>query len=147
MKRFLFAVAVVALFGAVSYAEDKPAVASAPAAGTVVSPTYTYEQPTQRRGLLARLRSRSTTSSYSTTPLMTAPAPAATPMPQTAPAPMPMPNSASAPKSGTVVQASGNLPPGTYTATDGTTVQVGGTTSAMRSTSARMGLFSRLRNR
>jgi hypothetical protein len=48
-----------------------------------------------------------------------------------------------------VVPAGGNLPPGTYTATDGTIIQVGGTQTAMQSQSqsTRRGLFSRLRNR
>jgi hypothetical protein len=157
MKRFLFAVAVVALSAVVGVADDKPLVTAPAPTTATVAPVYTYEQPTtQRRGLFSRFRNRNT-SNYSTAPLMTAPAvPAATPMPPTT-TPQPMPStkpngSTSAPmmKSGTVVQASGNLPPGTYTATDGTVIQVGGTTPTMSSTSTgstRMGLFSRLRNR
>jgi hypothetical protein len=83
---------------------------------------------------------------------MTTPQPGATPMPSIAPQPMPMPGTrnGAAMTTGPVVQASGNLPPGTYTATDGTIIQVGGTqgmtqTTTMSPTMTRRGLFGRLR--
>ncbi len=165
MKRFLFAVAAVALSAAVGVAEDQPAT-TPPTPSPVVttaSPVTGYAPTTQtttaRRGLFGRLRNRNTgTMSYSS-PVMTAPAtggtpvPAATPMPPVAP-PQAMPGAKSGammttPMTGGVVQASGNLPPGTYTTTDGTIVQVGGTQPAApaTTTTTSRGLFSRLRNR
>lgn len=157
MKRFFFAVAVVALVGSVSSAEEK-AIAPAPMPATpvvVAGPTTTYQyapaQP-QRRGLFARLRARNntTTYSYSTQPQMTTPAPM--PMPGTTPTPMPMPGvrpvGGAQPMPGTVVPATGDLPPGRYTATDGTIIQIGGTQAMTTTTSnTRTGLFGRLRNR
>jgi hypothetical protein len=162
MTRFLFAVPVLALSAAVGLA-DAPAsggsVTPAPAApvvGPVVAPTYSSAPATTRRGLLGRLRNRNTVR-YSSAPLMAAPAPAPiiTPPQTPAPAPAPMPGvkpaGAMMPMSGQVVQATGNLPPGVYTTTDGTVVQVGGTQAAMQtqpqSQSTRRGLLSRLRNR
>lgn len=149
MNRFLFAVAVVVLFAGVSYSEDQPAVTPmAPPPVPVVTPsTPTYTSTTStttRRGLFSRLRNRNTMT-YSSAPLlMSSPMPAA-PMPSTV-APQPMPSSkptGSAPMTGTVVQASGSLPPGTYTTTDGMVVQVGGTEMQ----TSRRGLMSRLRMR
>ena len=158
MKRFLFAVAVVALSACAGSAEDKPAVVTtAPATPAVVgtaAPVVEYAPAqTTRRGLFSRLRNRNT-ATYSA-PVMTAPVPATTtPVPPVA-APMPMPGSKTSarPMNGQVVQATGNLPPGTYTTTDGTVVQIGGTqtmaasTSMSSSQSTRRGLFSRLRGR
>jgi hypothetical protein len=82
--------------------------------------------------------------------------------------PMQMPGSkpAGTAMSGTVVPATGNLPAGIYTTTDGTVVQIGGvmpdasmtsmttsmavpmtTTTTMTAQTARRGLLARLRNR
>lgn len=156
MKRFLFAAALVALVASVGTADEKP-TAPAPApvvvttAGTPVA-EYTPAQ-TQRRGLFGRLRNRNTTTTTSAAPVMTAPAPAgATPMPPiTAPQPMPGTKTGATAAMGQIVQASGNLPAGTYTTTDGTIIQIGGTQmatdSSMSSQSSRRGLFSRLRSR
>jgi hypothetical protein len=177
MKRFLFVVTVAALSACVGSAEDRPAVV-APAApakpviidgspntivvgeATTAPPVIGYapaQQPT-RRGLFGRLRNRNTgTPVYSApAPVLTAPVTGtATPMPPVAaPTPMPMPGSRTGalPMTGAVIQASGSLPPGTYTTTDGTIVQVGGTQPVMQSTSmssqsTRRGLFGRLRSR
>lgn len=159
MKRFLFAVAVVALSAAVSLAEDAPATApTTPAPGTIVTPgtTYSYGPTTTstRRGLFSRLRNRNTSnySSYSTGPVMAVPTTGATPMPPVVAPPRPMPGTnptSSNVKPGMVIQASGNLPPGTYTTTDGQIIQIGGTTPMTTSNtgSTRTGLFGRLRNR
>jgi hypothetical protein len=157
MKRFLFAVAVVALSACAGSAEDKPAVVTTAPATPVVgtaAPVVEYAPAqTTRRGLFGRLRNRGTTPATYSAPVMTAPAPASTTPPVAAPMPMPGTKTSTArPMNGQIVQASGNLPPGTYTTTDGTIVQIGGTQS-MTSTSmsspqpARQGLFSRLRNR
>jgi hypothetical protein len=151
MKRFFFAVAVVALSACVSLAEDKPGTGTTtpptgtPAVIATTGPVMVESQPT-RRGLFSRLRNRNRTT-YSTTPMMVTPAP--TPMPTPAPQPMPgvKPVGGTTTTPGTVVQASGNLPPGTYTTTDGTIIQIGGTQQQMQSQSERRGLFSRLRNR
>jgi hypothetical protein len=159
MTRFLFAVPVLALSAAVGFA-DAPASGgpTAPPAmivGPVVAPTYSSAPARPaRRGLLGRLRNRNT-ATYSSAPLMAAPAPIITPPQTPAPAPAPMPGvkpaGAMMPATGQVVQATGNLPPGTYTTTDGTVVQVGGTQAAMQTQpqtqTTRRGLFSRLRNR
>jgi len=170
MKRFLYAVSAAALFAAVGVADDKP-VAPAPStpAGTTDTNVITSAAPvtgyapaaqstTTRRGLFGRLRNRNTsTMSYSsptmTSPTMSAPPTGATPMPPVAP-PQAMPGTKSGammtpPMTGAVVQASGNLPAGTYTTTDGTIVQIGGTQMATptTTTAAPRGLFSRLRSR
>jgi hypothetical protein len=171
MKRFLFAVAVVALSACTGFAEDKPATSAQPATPTtptVIAATpaieYAPAQP-QRRGLFGRLRNRNNTATYSA-PIMAAPVtvPAATPMPKPGTTPEPMPGTKPAggtttngTKPGTtptpaVVQAGGSLPPGTYTATDGTIIQIGGTQPMAQpmtqpTQSERRGLFSRLRNR
>lgn len=152
MKRFMFAVAVVALSACVSLADDKPATGgdtkpATPAATATTGATVEYAPAqAQRRGLLARLRGRNTTT-YSA-PIMTTPA--ATPMPTpggTTPTPMPGTKPASGTTTtGGVVQASGNLPAGRYTTTDGTIIQVGGT-QPMTTSGERRGLFSRLRSR
>ena len=103
-------------------------------------PVYGYApaQPA-RRGLFGRLRSRNTAyySSGTTVPMMTVPT---NQMPMTPGTPMPMPMPGVKPAggvmmTGSVVQAggmmpvpaTGNLPPGIYTTTDGTVVQIGGT--------------------
>jgi hypothetical protein len=160
MKRFLSAAALVALVASVGTAEEKPtAPMPSPAAPVVVTtagtPVAEYAPAqTQRRGLFGRLRSRNTTMTYSpATPVMTAPIPAgATPMPPiTAPQTMPGTKTSPTATTGQIVQATGNLPVGTYTTTDGTIIQIGGTQmatdSSMSSQSTRRGLFSRLRNR
>lgn len=165
MKRFFFAVAVVALVASVGSAEDKPAViAPAPVtpAITTATPTpvveYAPAQP-QRRGLLARLRNRNNSTYYSTTPQMVVPATPAAPMPMPGIAPQPMPTVR---PTGAVIPATGNLPPGRYTTTDGTIIQIGGPATAgpvmttgpvttagytytEPTTTTRRGLFSRLR--
>ncbi len=150
MKRFLFAVAVVALAASVGGAEDKPA-ATPPAtatpvvAGTPSTPVVEYGSVTTaspRRGLFARLRNRGTTT-YTTGPVTTVPATSATPMPSTTPpAPMPMPGAgktSAAPmpstKDAKVVVASG---------TDSGAVMMA---SYSEPTKQRRGLFARLRNR
>ena len=147
MKRFLFAVAVVALAASAGGAEDKPA-ATPPATATPVvvgtpgTPVVEYGSVTTaspRRGLFARLRNRGTSSTYTTGPVTTVPTTGATPMPPaTPPAPMPMPGKTSAtPMPGTtgVVMASG---------TDSGTVM---TASYSEPAKQRRGLFGRLRNR
>jgi hypothetical protein len=152
MTRFLFAVPVLALSAAVGFA-DTPAsgpVTAAPAVGPVVAPTYSAAPTTTaRRGLFGRLRNRNT-ATYSSAPLMSAPAPVVTPAPTPAPAPAPTPMPGVKPAGAmmpmtAVVPAGGSVPPGTYTATDGTVIQVGGMQTQPQST--RRGLFSRLRNR
>ena len=162
MKRFLFAAALVALVASAGSAEDKPAAKPTPAPATpvVVAPAGTpvveyAPAPAQRRGLFGRLRNRNTgTTTYSPAPIVTAPAVAptpATPMPPVVPpAPMPMPTVKPA---GAVVPATGNLPAGRYTTTDGTIVQIGGTqptamtTETTTTSGERRGFLGRLRNR
>ncbi|MCS6864594.1 MAG: hypothetical protein RMJ56_15730 [Gemmataceae bacterium] len=164
MKRYLFAVAVAVLAVGVVGAEDKPATpaptTSAPVMMGTTGTMYVEYVPVQstRRGLFARLRNRSNRVTYTTMPMVTMPTSPA-PMPTPAPQPMPMPgtksdNTVSMPKTTTVVPATGNLPPGIYTTTDGTVVQIGGTTSGgvmtatyTESTPVRRGFFGRLRNR
>jgi hypothetical protein len=171
MKRFLFAVTLVALSASVGSAEDVP-TAPAPtpvvmgSAPMMMGATPVYETgPVQpaRRGLFGRLRNRNGTMSYSSSPMMmTAPtmAPvmtpgmAPTPMPPAAPMTMPGTKPAGTTMApGTVVPATGNVPPGIYTTTDGMVVQVGGTqmmstpmTAMATEQPARRGLFGRLRN-
>ncbi len=154
MTRFLFAVPVLALTAAISFA-DTPAssgTTTAPTTVTTVASTYSYSTTRPaRRGLFSRLRNRNTTT-YSSAPLMVSPAtPPQTPAPTPAPLPAVKPVSGKMmPMSGQVVQATGNLPPGTYTTTDGMVVQVGGKQTMQpqsQSQTTRRGLFSRLRNR
>jgi hypothetical protein len=155
MKQFFFAVALVALTASVGFSDDAPAPTPVTSGATPVvmgstSPTYTMPAQPMRRGLFARLRSRNNRMMSSSTPMMTTTPMSATPMPG-APTPMPMPSVKTAgtpttmamPMSGTVVQATGNLPAGMYTTTDGTVVQVGGTMTRP----ARLGLLARLRSR
>ncbi len=173
MKQFLFAVSLVALSASGVSAEDVPA-APAPtpvAPSTMSGPTlmaapvteYAPAQPA-RRGLFGRLRNRNTMM-YSGTamPVMMTGPTAPTPMPPVAPTPMPgaksggttmmMPGTVVPAGGSTIVPATGNVPPGIYTTTDGMVVQVGGTqmstsmSSPMTTSTTRGGLFSRLRNR
>jgi hypothetical protein len=158
MKRFLFAVAAVALSACAAIADDTPAT------GTTTVPVVTSATPVagyapaqtqQRRGLFGRLRSRNTTTMNYSSPTMVAPATTpASPMLMpgtTTPQPMPTVKPASGTMmSGMVVQATGDLPPGQYTTTDGTIVQIGGTQpmmTPMTTPTTRNGLFGRLRNR
>jgi hypothetical protein len=139
MKRFLFAAALVALVASVGTAEDKPATGTTTPAAPVVTTTtgtpvveYAPAQ-TQRRGLFGRLRNRNnSTMTYSTSPTLTTPTTSATPMPGIAPQPMPMPGTRTGARTmtrpGTIIQATGTLPPGIYTTTDGTVIQIGGPT-------------------
>jgi hypothetical protein len=63
---------------------------------------------------------------------------------------MPTVKPASGITTGMVIPATGSLPPGQYTTTDGTIVQIGGVQPVMAqpmTTTTRGGLFSRLRNR
>ena len=146
MKRFLCAVAAVALFAAVGVAEDQPTTPPTVASGAPVveyapAASVTTAAPA-RRGLFGRLRNRNTsTMSYSATavPMTSAvPMPSApTPMPPVAPQPMP-----------TI------RPTGGATVTPDGIVLIGGTASGATMTAgstepkpARRGLFSRLRNR
>lgn len=142
MKRFLFAVAVAVLSATAASAEEKPTAPppATPAAPVVVPGTpiveYAPAQPA-RRGLFARLRNRGTTT-YSggnggTIPLATPPATItpATPMPMPGTTPTPMPP----------------IKPTTGTTTDGTIIQIGGTTTPMTTTGTRSSFLSRLRNR
>ena len=157
MKRFLFAVAVVALSACAGLAEDKPVVVGttpAPAAPviTTAAPVVEYAPAqTQRRGLFGRLRNRNTTTMTYSTPTAVVPATPAAPMPMPGLAPQPMPSIK--PAGGVIIPATGSLPPGTYTATDGTIIQIGGTQPMMAqpvmstNTTERRGLFGRLRNR
>ena len=170
MKRFFFAAALVALVTSVGTAQETPTTpVTTPAAPIVVTTAgtpiaeYAPAQSTQRRGLFGRLRNRNSgTASYSpATPVMTAPITTPTTVtptaPITAPQPMPMPGTRTGTSpTGTIIQASGNLPAGTYTTTDGTIIQIGGTSMATQpmatqptteTQSGRRGLFSRLRNR
>jgi hypothetical protein len=142
MKRFLFAAALVALVASVGTAEQPATITTAPAAPVVVTtagtPVAEYAPAqTQRRGLFGRLRNRNTgTMNYSTpAPVITTPTTGAAPMPGIiAPQPMPMPGSRTSTSrympmtmpGTTIAQATGNLPPGIYTTTDGTVIQVGG---------------------
>lgn len=166
MKSYLLAVAVAALSASVVMAEDKPATSTPPTTSAPVvvgstGTTYVEYVPVQstRRGLFARLRNRTNRMTYTTVPMMVTAPSSPAPMPTPAPQPMPMPgtktdNTVSTPKTTTVVPATGNLPPGIYTTTDGTVIQIGGTTTGsvmtagyMETTPARRGFFSRLRNR
>jgi hypothetical protein len=164
MKRFLFAVAVAALFACDASAQQ-PVIGTPIAPGTPVITTagpvigYAPTQTTQRRGLFGRLRNRNTSTMSYSSPAMVAPAaipgtiaPQPIPMPGTI-TPMPMPGIRPA---GAVIPATGNLPPGQYTTTDGTIIQIGGIqpmmtqpmmTQPMTTTTSRTGLFGRLRNR
>jgi hypothetical protein len=180
MKRFLYAVALAALFASAGTAEEKVVTSPTTAAPVVIasgSPVV-ESAPAQstRRGLFGRLRNRNSgsTMNYSPAPAVTVPT-TATPMPPiSAPQPMPMPGTRTGammmPPSGAIVQASGNLPPGVYTTTDGTVIQIGGPATASSDVittggpimtdsgvmpagytepaqSGRRGLFSRLRSR
>jgi hypothetical protein len=170
MKRFFFAAAAVALVASVGSAAEQPVTPVTPVQPapiiTTATPTpaveYAPAQP-QRRGLLARLRNRNnSTYNYNTAPQMVVPATPAAPVPMPGLAPQPMPTVK--PTSGMVIPATGNLPPGQYTTTDGTIIQIGGPVTGMpmigtaggpvmtagyteptTTTSARRGLFSRLR--
>jgi hypothetical protein len=183
MKRFVFAVVVAALSAAVGSAQDAVTVTVAPPAPVVMAgPVMTETVTTQpaRRGLFGRLRGRNTVTmtsgtmtpmasvptmatpvmTPSMTPMTTTPAPMMTPGSMPA-MPMQMPGSkpAGTAMSGPVVPATGNLPAGIYTTTDGTVVQIGGvmpdasmttsmtTTTTMTAQTARRGLLARLRNR
>lgn len=169
MKQFLFAAALVVLVASVGTAEEKATPTPTTAAPVVItsgSPVIVESGTTQstRRGLFGRLRNRNNSpATYTSVPAMTAPANATTQPPISTPQPMPMPGTktttgaAAMPQPGGIVQASGNLPAGTYTTTDGTIIQIGGpimTDSGIMTTGAtepaqsgRRGLFSRLRNR
>jgi hypothetical protein len=162
MKRFLFAVALAALFASAGTAEEKAAPVTTTAAPVVITSgtpiVETTPAQSTRRGLFGRLRNRNnSTATYSTTPVMTAPVNATTQPPISTPAPMPMPGTKTTtgavvmPQPGEVVQASGSLPAGTYTTTDGTIIQIGGTQMEAQPTtdtqSGRRGLFGRLRSR
>lgn len=159
MKQFLFAAALVAASASVGFADDKPATGAAatPATPVVVAgtPLVVESAPAApaRRGLFGRLRNRNTSTTAYSTPLTTTTVPmtGAAPMPAVAP-PQAMP--AVKPSGamvvpgtlGGVVQATGTLPAGTYTTTDGTIVQIGAM-QPMTTPTERRGLFSRLRNR
>ena len=169
MKRFLFAVALAALFASVGSAQEKAVPLPSTAAPVVITSGAPVVESTPaqstRRGLFGRLRNRNnSTMSYTPAPVMTAPTTTA-PMIVT-PQPMPMPGTKTTtgavvmPQPGGVVQASGNLPAGTYTTTDGTVVQIGGpmmadggvmtagsVEPAQSTQSGRRGLFGRLRSR
>ena len=163
MKRFLFAVALAALFASVGTAEEKAVPVQTTAAPVVItSGSPVVESGTAqstRRGLFGRLRNRNnSTSAYSPAPVTTVPTTNVTPQPPiSTPQPMPMPGTKTTtgavvmPQPGGVVQASGNLPAGTYTTTDGTIVQIGSTQMEAQPTtdtqSGRRGLFGRLRSR
>jgi hypothetical protein len=160
MKRFLFAVAAVVLSACAATAEDTPVTGTTTVPGSPVimgaTPAMQYAPvQTQRRGLFARLRNRNTSTMSYSTPLTTAPATVAPmPMPGTTPAPMPTPMPGVKPAGGVmttgmVVPATGDLPPGQYTTTDGMIVQIGGKQMASQTQpqTTRRGLFSRLRNR
>ncbi len=128
MKRFLFAVAAVALIASVGSAEDKPATTppatATPAVvgtpGKVISATTTT---THRRGLFSRLRNRGAT--------VVVPAPVV-------PAPTPMPGTKTTPSTKTtpngIIAAGG---------TDNGKV----TTASYSEPAQRRGLLSRLLNR
>jgi len=177
MKKFVFAVAVVALYAAAGEAQDQPATPVTPVVPSTpvvtTGPVMQYGSPTvARRGLFGRLRNRnSSMMAYPSAPVMTAPVLGTPPMGTITPplAPMPMPGTR--PTSSMVVPAnmvvsSGNLPPGIYTATDGTVIQIGGPTAMPMTNGAvvpatgyspmtmqtqtqvsRRGLLGRLRNR
>jgi hypothetical protein len=144
MKRFLFAAALAALFTGSASADDKPAAPATPAPAVTAAPVAEMTPATTssgtRRGLIARLRDRrggSTTTSapMMATPTMTAP-PVAAPMPMpgtTVPKPMP--------SGGTT---GSTLTPAGGTITEGAIVTAGYSEPA---TTARRGLFSRIRNR
>ncbi len=155
MKRFLFAVAVVALFAAVGGAADVPtAPAPTPVAVTSATPVEMVPATTAapaRRGLFSRLRNRNAgTTSYSTpatTTTTVAPSTVtpATPMPTVAP-PQAMPGAK--PVGGMVapVAAEGVMVAGGMMSTMGDASPVM-MASATTPAPARRGLFSRLRNR
>ena len=171
MKRFLFAVALAALFASVGTAEEKAVPVPTTAAPVVITSgtpvVETTPAQSTRRGLFGRLRNRnSSTTSYTPAPVMTAPMTVTPQPPISTPQPMPMPGTKTTtgavvmPQPGGVVQASGNLPAGTYTTTDGTVVQVAGpimtdsgimtagsVEPAQSTQSGRRGLFGRLRSR
>lgn len=174
MKKFVFAVAVVALYAAAGEAQDQPATPVTPVVPSTpvvtTGPVMQYGSPTvARRGLFGRLRNRnSSMMAYPSAPVMTAPVLGTPPMGTITPplAPMPMPGTRTG---GVVVPAnmvvsSGGLPPGIYTATDGTVIQIGGTTPMTNGTvvpasgytpmsmqtqtqTSRRGLLGRIRNR
>ncbi|MCI0699742.1 MAG: hypothetical protein L0241_01480 [Planctomycetia bacterium] len=155
MKRFLFAFAVVAL-AAYASATAQPPVTTQPVPGPVIVGTpgtqvVEYAPAPARRGLFGRFRNRNNTPTYSAPimpgPIMTAPPTTFTPTPMPGVVPTPMPG-----RTGIVIPAeSTTLPPGTYTATDGTIIQVGGTQMQptlqpiMQPTTQRRGLFGRMR--
>jgi hypothetical protein len=163
VKRFLFTAALIALVTSVGTAQETPTTpVTTPAAPIVITTAgapivESAPAQTQRRGLFGRLRNRNSgTTTYSpTTPVMTVPITTpttVTPMPSTiTPQPMPMPGTRTGTiPTGTIIQATGNLPAGTYTTTDGTIIQIGGTSMATQpmtteTQSGRRGLFNRNR--
>lgn len=129
MKRILFAAALAALFAGSASAEDKPAAPAAPA--VAAAPVEMAPAASARRGLLARLRDRRTT----TAPAMVAPA-------VTAPAtPMPMPGT-TVPKPMPTGGTTGSVTPAGGTAKAGEVV-----TASYSEPAQRRGLFGRMRNR
>ncbi len=85
MKRFLFAVAAVALVASVGSAEEKPATTPPATSTPAIAGAPVVESTPARRGLFSRLRHRST---HATGPVIT---PSPVPMP-VVPAPKPMPS-------------------------------------------------------
>jgi hypothetical protein len=182
MRQFLFAASLVAVSAGGVSAEDAPAptpVAPPAMSGPTImaAPVTEYAPMAQpaRRGLFARLRNRNAmtysgaampmtmTGPTGTPTMMTGPTGTPTPMPPVAPTPMPgaksggttmmMPGMVIPAGGSMAVPATGNVPAGIYTTTDGTVVRVGGTemspamSSPMTGSTTRGGLFGRLRNR
>lgn len=159
MKRFIFAVAAVALVASAGSAQEtppaSPPVTAAPvvigSAGPVVEATPVTTAPA-RRGLFGRLRGRSSTTTAMpvTSGTVVTPGTVITPATPTAPVPMPMPMpgtkgtmvTPTAPNG--VVVAGGTVTSGTGDVLMPAMATATATTTAMP---ARRGLFGRLRNR
>lgn len=157
MKRFLFAVAAVALVASVGSAQQSPVVippttATPVVVGTPGTPVIEYGPTTTaspRRGLFGRLRTRGTPATTvgngGTIPLNTTPGTVISPMPVVpVPMPMPMPGTTTKPVGAMTMPATRATMRSGIMVVGGTTMDGGVVTTAGYSEpAARRGLFGR----